>query len=89
MRRQYWEKSMVTGQGEGGAVSEEVLHLRSQDPIVMAVRRNNALARCGRIRVETAEAFMEMIKDDYRTGEIERNRSTHEWDWIGGSGKAI
>ena len=82
---EYWQRSVVTGNVGDGVITETVLHRRGEDPIVMACRRNLELAGCGRIIVETGEAFMEdrkgpearRTKDEIPSG----GHQGEEWDW--------
>ena len=59
---EYWERSRVTGtkKGEGGqgyTTTQTVLHRRGADPVVMACRRDQQMACCERISVDTEESF--------------------------------
>lgn len=95
MRIENWEKSIVIGTGERGEIREQIMHRRGEDPMVMAFRRNNEMAGCGRVRVHTEEAFSEFLKEDYEIArDAEKNRMKmkehrQEWSWIGGTGKEI
>lgn len=83
--KEYWQRTTVTGNDdEMGRIREIVLHRRGEDPMVMAFRRNHALAGCGRIRMETEEVFMmDRAEDGQRTAvTIPRDeRKQEEWDW--------
>ena len=82
---EYWQRSIVKGIAGDEEIKETVLHKRGEDPITMACRRNLELAGCGRITVETAEAFMEdrkgpearRTKDEIPSG----GHQGEEWDW--------
>ena len=62
---EHWERSRVRGYNEEEKKEhfEEVLHRRGEDPLVMACRRNQGLAGCGRIRTYTEEAFIQIRED--------------------------
>lgn len=82
--KEYWQRTTVCGNDEEmGRIREIVLHRRGEDPMVMAFRRNHALAGCGRIRMETEEVFMMDLAEDRRTAvTIQRDeRKEEEWDW--------
>lgn len=95
MRIESWENSIVIGIGERGEIREQVMHRRGEDPMVMAFRRNQALAGCDRVRVHTEEAFIEFLKEDHeiaRDAEVNRQKMKEhrqEWNWIGGERFAI
>lgn len=82
---EYWQRTTVTGNDdEMGRIREIVMHRRGEDPMVMAFRRNHALAGCGRIRMSTEELFrIEKAEESARTrAEIPRDeRKEEEWDW--------
>ena len=86
---EYWQRSSINGtaSGEEGKTrteSEVVLHRRGEDPIVMACRRNRALAGCSRMVILTEEAFMQIRKDDDRSERViprGRGNDFDEWDW--------
>ena len=81
---EYWQRTTVYGNDEElGRIREIVMHRRGEDPMVMAFRRNHALAGCGRIRMETEEVFMMNRAEDRRTAvTIPRDeRKETEWDW--------
>ena len=82
--KEYWQRTTVTGNDEEmGRIREIVMHRRGEDPMVMAFRRNHALAGCGRIRMETEEIFQLEKAEDRRTAvTIPRDeRKEEEWDW--------
>ena len=60
---EHWERTMVYGSNEDRNYSEDVLHRRGEDALVMACRRNQGLAGCGKFIIETAEAFTQIRKD--------------------------
>ena len=82
---EHWERSIVSGvDSEERRQAEDVLHRRGEDPIVLACRRNRALAGCGRISVTTAEAFTEIrhcLPFRMRKANIPRDTSSELWDW--------
>ena len=86
--RDHWERSTVTGTGteDGREFSEEILHRRGEDPMVLAFRRNLRLAGCSRIGVETTEAFqMERKRPEghRKRADIPKDSGSkfEEWDW--------
>ena len=84
---EYWERTMVTGENEAGvSYSEDVMHRRGEDPMVLAFRRNLRLAECNRVRADTEEAFMQIrdIQPAQRDrGAIPKERGIRheEWGW--------
>ena len=64
---EYWEKAEVVGTGGDGenqyTVREEIMHLREQDPLMMACRRNRKMAGCHRFYVENESAFVQVRGD--------------------------
>lgn len=81
---EYWQRSVVTGTGEGGSASETVIHRRGDDVLRMAMRRNPKLAACSLVEIQTAEAFQEERKaeDQRRPEDIPRGqRNSEEWEW--------
>ena len=87
---EHWQRTMVIGYGPEAkgmeSQAEEVLHRRGQDPFVMAMRRNNALAACCSFSVRTVEAFTQVRTDDggrRDRDEIpkEQGNRFEEWDW--------
>ena len=59
-----YERARVTGiQEDGKTVTEDVTCLLQQDPMLLAVRRNHALAGCSTIKVETLERFTRYIDE--------------------------
>ena len=82
--KEYWQRTTVYGNDdEMGRIREIVLHRRGEDPMVMAFRRNRAIAGCSMIRMETEELFLVEKAEDRRTAvEIPRDeRKEEEWDW--------
>lgn len=80
----HYERTVVSGYTEKGKrVREEVLHLRGQDPIRIAMRRNSALAKCGRLTVETEEAFVRQIDEEpWRSrSDIPQRGGGFDLDW--------
>ena len=65
----YYDHSTVTGYklDEKGKVDHRVtddfIHQRQQDPILMACGRNNEMAECDRFNVKTRPAFNRWIDD--------------------------
>lgn len=83
-----WDMTTVSGvqTGEDGkTAAETVLHRRGEDPMVIAFRRNRALAGCNRIVMETVACFHQERKDDrLRTkADIpkEKGNTFDEWGW--------
>ena len=86
----HYEKSVVTGilKEEGGntrTFREEILHRRSQNPILMAMRRNSGIARCQRVEVSTAPAWNQWIDEpEFRQkADIPRTGGPAEYDYDG------
>ena len=78
-----YERSRVTGTREDGkTVTEDITCLQNQDPMLLAVRRNHALAGCGRISVETLERFTRYVDEEpYRSrSDIPAMNSREEYD---------
>ena len=83
---EYWEKTEVRGTDEEKRTwMETVLHRRGADPMVMAFRRNQGLAGCGRVQMETVEVFiMDRAEERRRVREdIPRDgrQDEAEWEW--------
>ena len=87
--RIYYDRSVVTGHagedGGGRVISEEIIHRREQNPILLAVKRNNALAGCGRISAETVPAFSQWVDEaPHRTkADIPRQEGRDEYEYEG------
>jgi len=68
MMKQF-DRSRVTGyraNPKGGwnrIAAEDFVHLRNQDPILIACRRNHELAGCDRYEVDTRHAFSRWVDD--------------------------
>lgn len=82
---EYWEHTYISGtDAEGNGQAEDVLHRRGEDPLVMACRRNRALAGCHSYLINTGEAFMQIREEETRRTDgipkEQRNR-IEEWDW--------
>ena len=60
---EHWERTKVYGSNEDRNYLEDVLHRRGEDALVMACRRNQGLAGCGRISMDTVEVFTQIRKD--------------------------
>ena len=87
MYREY-DHSVVTGtiREDGGPEREvrmEFIHLRNQDPIMLAARRNGNMARADRITLDSRPAFRRWIDEDpeVRPSMIPRGRAGEEFDW--------
>ena len=83
---EYWQKTKVLGtDDEKNSHIETVLHKRGADPMVMAFRRNQGLAGCGRVQMETEEVFiMDRAEECRRVREdIPRDgrQDEAEWEW--------
>ena len=83
---EYWQRTIVRGvDDEKIEHREEVLHRRGEDALVMACRRNQNLAGCSRISLDTAEAFTQIRKDaedSRRRSDIPRDsRREDAWEW--------
>lgn len=84
---EHWQLSLVQGTDEEEMThAEEILHRRGEDALVMACRRNQGLAGCRRITVETCEVFSEIRNDPEGHKEREAiprdDRSEEsEWEW--------
>jgi hypothetical protein len=83
---EYWQRTIVRGvDDEKIEHREEVLHRRGEDALVMACRRNQKLAGCSRISLDTAEAFTQIRKDaeeSRRREDIPRDsRREDAWEW--------
>lgn len=83
---EYWERSRVSGTGENGRkATEEILHRRGADPVVMACRRSNYMAGCSKFTVETGEAFIQIRAEEQsakKRREIPKDlRNQEAWDW--------
>lgn len=83
----HYERSRITGtrKQEGGRtreITEDITCLQNQDPMLLAVRRNHALAGCGRISVETLERFTRYVDEEpYRSrSDIPVMNSREEYD---------
>ena len=87
--RIYYDKSIVTGHagedGGGRVISEEIIHRREQNPILLAVRRNNALAACNRISAETVAGFNVWVDElPYRCrADIPKQEGRAEYEYEG------
>jgi len=64
----HYERTLVTGtrkdEEKSVTVREELLHRRSQDPLLMACRRNGELARCQRFTLQTTECFNRWVDEE-------------------------
>lgn len=61
---EHWQRTMVRGtDDEKKEYTEVVLHRRGEDALVMACRRNQGMAGCGRISMDTVEVFTQIRKD--------------------------
>ena len=81
---EYWERSEVKGVKDGTTVVEFVLHKRNEDPMVMACRRNHALAGCDTFSVKTDEAFMQVREDEEKRTKDDIPGDPHaaeEWEF--------
>lgn len=84
---EHWERTRVIGyMPEKGSLEEDVLHRRGEDPLVMAFRRNRALAGCGSFSVSTVEAFTQIRTEGdgrRRRSEIPQDGGSRfeEWEW--------
>ena len=61
---EHWQRTMVRGtDDEKKEYTEDVLHRRGEDALVMACRRNQGLAGCSRFSMDTVEVFTQIRKD--------------------------
>ena len=60
---EHWQRTMVRGISDDAHYVESVLHRRREDALVMACRRNQGLAGCGKFIIETVEAFTQIRHD--------------------------
>ena len=81
----YYDHSVVTGTSQdGGQATEDMIHMRGQDPILLAARRNNKMAGMESFRVESRGAFQRWldIPETKHRRDIPRAAGTaEEWDW--------
>lgn len=87
MSRLMYDHSTVTGfrkKEKGGwdkVAVDDFVHLRHQDPILMACRRNHALAGCDKFDVNTERAFDRWV-DDQIVGFVSmRAAAVPEYEW--------
>ena len=83
---EYWQRTIVRGtDDEKNEHREDVLHRRGEDPLRMACRRNQQLAGCSRISMDTVEAFQQIRQDaeeSRRQKDIPRDgRREDAWEW--------
>ena len=83
----YYDHSTVTGyhRDEKGTyhhrVTDDFIHQRQQDPILMAVKRNCEMAACDRFNVETHPAFNRWVDDVITTFTWSRAEAVPEYEW--------
>ena len=82
---EHWQRTMVRGISDDTHYVESVLHRRGEDALVMACRRNQGLAGCGKFIIETVEAFTQIRHDaekHRRRKDISRdNRQGEALEW--------
>ena len=82
--REHWERVRVTGKNGEKKHNEIVLCRRGENALVMAFRRNKALAECMEISAEVVEAFVIERKGPEphrKRAEITRDSRQEEWEW--------
>lgn len=84
----HYEKSLVVGhlkQDGGGTkeIREEILCRSTQDPLLLAMRRNNELAACDTVTVQLIDRFSRYVdEDEYRDrGMIPFLGGSRDFDW--------
>ena len=84
----HYERSRVTGQKkqEGGGIREiveDVTCRTTQDPMLLAMRRNHRMTECETVTVQTLEQFTRYIDEEpYRSRtDIPSMGGQPEFDW--------
>ena len=74
----YWDNNETRRE-----IRMDIIHLRNQDPIMLAARRNGNMARADRITLDSRPAFRRWIDEDpeVRPSMIPRGRAGEEFDW--------
>ena len=81
---EHWMMSLVNGTDEQDVHHmDEVIHRASEDPMVLAFRRNAALIKCGRVKVDTMRLFtLDRLEEGRRCrADIPHDDRKEEWDW--------
>lgn len=80
-----WMLSLVNGtDAQEAHYVEEVIHRMKDDPMVLAFRRNHALAGCERVKVNTMALFTEIRMEEEgrrKRADIPFDDRKEEWDW--------
>ena len=61
--------------------TDDFVHLRQQDPILMACRRSCEMAGCDRFEVETRESASRWVDDKIESFTSMRAAAVPEMDW--------
>ena len=84
----HYERSRITGtrKQEGGRtreITEDITCRSTQDPMLLAMRRNHALTECETVTVRTLERFTRYIDEEpYRTrSDIPSMGGKPDLDW--------
>ena len=83
----HYDRSKVTGyrkKEKGGyekAAVEDFVHLRHQNPILLACRRSNTMAGCDRFDVDTRPAFTRVVDEVKMNFVPYRATSAPEYEW--------
>lgn len=86
-RRIQYDRSRVTGyrrKEKGGwqeVYTEDFIHQRQQDPILIACRRNHRLAGCDMFDVHTEQAFDRWVDDVIMQFVPSRAAAVPEYEW--------
>lgn len=75
-----YEKTIVRGLTPAGReIREDIIHLENQDPILMAMRRNNDMTSCMTVRTQTVEVFRRHVDESPWAGRRDIPRQHGGW----------